>query len=261
LIAVFRGVYRVGHRAPSLEARYLASVRACGDGAVLSGRSAAHLLGLTRGTPPDPEVSCPTERRVKGVNTRRCRRIDARETTLWHGIPVTTPARTLVDLAAVLDEAELARACHEAGVRYRTTPMQIEAVLAPLPNAPGAGRLRRVLRGDAPVTLSKLEQEFLSLLREADLPTPQTNRSAGSHRVDCRWPNSKLTVELDSYRYHHSRHAFEQDRRRDREARARGDEIRRYTYGDVYESPQLMMVELHELLADQRLTGATASPS
>ncbi|HYU60912.1 MAG TPA: hypothetical protein VEK39_09130 [Solirubrobacterales bacterium] len=77
---------------------------------------------------------------------------------------------------------------------------------------------------------------------------PQTNRLVGGRRVDCRWPEQRLTVELDGYRYHRSRHAWEQDRRREREARARGDEFRRYTYGDVFEHPRLMLRELGELL-------------
>ena len=142
----------------------------------------------------------------------------------------------------------LARACHEAGVRYGTTPAQVEAVLARRPNSPGAGKLRRVLRGDVHVTFSKLERRFLELLREAGLRSPQTNRPAGGRRVDCRWPEQRLTVELDGYRYHNSRHAWEQDRRREREARARGDEFRRYTYGDVFEHPRLMLRELRQLL-------------
>jgi len=85
-------------------------------------------------------------------------------------------------------------------------------------------------------------------LREAGLELPETNRRAGGRRVDCRWPDHRLTVELDSYRYHHSRHAWEQDRRREREARARGDEFRRYTYGDVFESPGRMLAKLRDLL-------------
>ena len=102
LIPVYRGVYRVGHRAPGLESDYMAAVRACGQGAVLGDRAAGHLLYLLRGRPPAPEVIAPTERRVKGVTTRRCRRMDPREVTIWRGIPVTTVARTLVDLAALL---------------------------------------------------------------------------------------------------------------------------------------------------------------
>ena len=98
------------------------------------------------------------------------------------------------------------------------------------------------------MTLSKLEREFLARLEEAGLPLPKTNKPAHGRRVDCRWPEHRLTVELDSYRYHRSRHAWEQDRRREREARARGDEFRRYTYGDVTESPGLMLAELRPLL-------------
>ena len=112
----------------------------------------------------------------------------------------------------------------------------------------GAAKLRAVLSGDVQVTLSELERRFLELLREAGLPLPKTNKRAHGRRVDCRWPDRRLTVELDSYRYHRSRHAWEQDRRREREARARGDEFRRYTYGDVLESPRLMLAELRALL-------------
>jgi very-short-patch-repair endonuclease len=252
LIREHRGVYRVGHRAPNVEACYLAAVLACGDGAVLSGRAAGWLLGLLRDSAPLPEVTAPGERRVRGLRTRRSRTMVTTERTVWRGIPVTTVARTLVDLAAELGPGELARACHEAGVRYRTTPAEVDCVLARRPNAPGAGKLRRILRGDARVTLSTLEARFLERLGQAGLPPPETNVRAGGRRVDCRWPEHRLTVELDSYRYHNSRHAWEQDRRREREARARGDEIRRYTYGDVLESPELMLRELRTLLRANR---------
>jgi very-short-patch-repair endonuclease len=121
-------------------------------------------------------------------------------------------------------------------------------VLARRPTSPGAAKLRAVLRGDVHVTLSKLEARFLALLREDGLDLPKTNRPAGARRVDCRWPEHRLTVELDSYRYHHSRHAWEQDRRREREAHARGDDFRRYTHDDVFEHPQPMLAELRALL-------------
>jgi hypothetical protein len=248
LIPEHRGVYRVGHRAPSVEATYLAAVKACGDGAVLCGRAAAYLQGLLRKCdPPAPEVTAPTERRIAGVKTRR-RRLHVREKAALRGIPITTVPRTLVDLAAELDVDELARACHEAGVRYRTTPRHVEAVLARQPNARGSKNLRRVTRGEARVTLSKLERRFLTLLSDAALPLPTTNRPAGGRRVDCRWPDHRLTVELDSYTYHSSRHAWEQDRRRERAAYAREDQYRRYTYGDVFEEPEPMMRELRALL-------------
>jgi hypothetical protein len=247
LIREFPGVYRVGHRAPSPETHYLAAVLACGEHAVLLGRAAGYRFGLLHGPPPQPEVATRWRRAIAGIATRRlC--LDRRDTTVYRGIPTTTVSRTLVDLAVVLSLDELARACHEAGVRFGTTPAQVSAVLARHPNSPGAGRLKRVLEGEVHVTLSKLERRFLSLLREAGLPLPQTNRPAGGRRVDCHWPKYRLTVELDSYTYHRSRHAWEQDRRREREARLRGDEFRRYTWGDVFEHPRLMLRELGALL-------------
>jgi very-short-patch-repair endonuclease len=248
LLRVHRGVYRVGHRAPSVEARYLAAVRACGEQAVLSGRAAAYLLGLLKGSAPPAEVTAPTERCVKGLKTRRSRGLDRKDVTTWRGIPTTTVPRTLVDLAPSIPTDSLARACHEAGVRHRTTPAMVEAVLARRPNTRGATKLRHILRGDVRVTLSRLESKFLERLRTAGLDLPQTNRPAGGRRVDCRWPEHRLTVELDSYRYHNSRHAWDQDRRREREARARGDEFRRYTYGDVFEQPEFLLTELDALL-------------
>ncbi len=253
LLVEYPGVYRLGHQAPSTEATYLAAVRACGEGALLTGAAAAHLLVLVRGAPPPPEVTAPTERRIEGIVTRRARNgIDPRDATRWRRIPVTTVARTLVDLAAVLGEGDLARACHEAGVRYRTTPRHVEAVLARRPRSRGAATLCRIMLGDVHVTLSQLERRFLALLRDGGLALPTTNRPVGGRRVDCRWAEQRLTVELDGYRYHSSRHAWEQDRRREREAYARGDDFRRYTYGDVFEAPRVVLRELRRLLPPSR---------
>jgi very-short-patch-repair endonuclease len=226
-------------------------VLACGRGAVLSGPAAAHLLGLLKGRPPRPEVTTRTERRVPGVVTRRARGAESRDAIAWRGIPITTVATTLVDLAAVLDVDTLARACHEAGVRHGTTPAHVDAVLARRSNTKGAAKLRRILHGDVHVTLSGLERRFLDLMRSAGLALPETNRPAGGRRVDCRWPERRLTVELDSYRYHRSRHAWELDRRREREARRRGDEFRRYTHDDVFEDPHTVLAELRPLLSDR----------
>jgi very-short-patch-repair endonuclease len=163
-------------------------------------------------------------------------------------IPITTVPRTLTDLAADLPRDALARALPEAADRFKTTPAQVDAGLQRRPRCPGAPKLRKILHGDAPIILSALEKRFIDMLQHHGLPLPHTNRRAGAHYVDCRWPAQRLTVELDGYRFHSSRHAWELDRRRDREARTRGDELRRYTWGDVFEQPEPMLAELGTLL-------------
>ena len=248
LIPEHPGVYRVGHRAPSREVRYLAAVKAAGPGALLCGLAAAHLWGLVKGAVPAPSVVTSLNRRVPGLEVRRCRGLTAADGTKRLGIPVTTVPRTLVDIAAVLPIDALARACHEAGVLHRTGPRQVKAVLRRRPKSPGAAKLRLIMSGDEPVTLSKLERGFIALLRKNGLPLPVTNKPAGSKRIDCRWADHHLTVELDSYRFHNSRHSWDQGYRREREAYARGDNFRRYTWTDVFEDPRLMLQELRSLL-------------
>lgn len=248
LIPAHRGVYRVGHTAPSVDAAYLAAVLACGAGSALGGLAAVHHYGILRGPAPPAEVTSPRERRVPGVAVLRVRRLSRADTTTWRGVPIVTLPRALVEIAGRLGAPDLARACHEAGVLYRTTPAQVERALARWFNAPGAAKLRKVVAGDVAVSLSRLEAGFLAVLRDRDLPRPDTNRPAGGRRVDCRWPEAGLTVELDSYAFHNSRHAWERDRRREREAYARGDQFRRYTWADVFEQPAGMHAELEGLL-------------
>ena len=140
LFREYSGVYRLGHRAPNLEAKYYAAVGACGHGAALSGRSAGYLLGLLKGRPPMPEVITATKRRVKGIGTRRAR-LDRRDVIKLRGIPVTSVPRTIVDLAAELDIDGLALVCHEAGVRYRTKPKDVAAVLGRFGKSPPGSRI------------------------------------------------------------------------------------------------------------------------
>jgi hypothetical protein len=248
LIRVFPGVYRVGHAAPSVEATYMAAVLACGDRALLGGRAAAFLLDLIRGSAPDPSVYARTQRQIAGIATRRARAMDPRDITTWKGIPTTTPARTLVDLAASFPPDALARAMHQADVLHRTTPDDVEDALTRKPNAKNAAKLREVIWGDQGRILSKLERAFINLLKANNLPLPTMNRPQNALFVDCRWPEHKLTVELDGYRYHRTRHAWQQDRQRERDAYARGDQFRRYTWADVVEHPEPTLDELRAVL-------------
>ncbi|MEA2349665.1 MAG: hypothetical protein QOG86_606 [Thermoleophilaceae bacterium] len=163
-------------------------------------------------------------------------------------IPVTSVPRTLVDLAAELSLDDLAVAFHEAGHRYGTTPRHIDAVLRDRRSPPGAHNLRLVLGREAHVLLSRLERAFMALLRKHDLPLPQTNVRVGVHRVDLHWPGYGLTIELDSYRFHNSRKAWEADRARERDARASEHEHQRLTWYDVVEDPEPTVRYLRRLL-------------
>ncbi|HKJ37119.1 MAG TPA: type IV toxin-antitoxin system AbiEi family antitoxin domain-containing protein [Solirubrobacterales bacterium] len=245
LLPEFPGVYRLAHRSPNPYAHFLAAVKACGPDAHLAGLSAAWLWELVREV-PRPEVNCPRERRLPGLVVRRCRGTMP-AATVRHRIPVTTVPETLVAVARSLAEADLARVVHEAQVKHGTTPAQVERALGRWPSAPGSGRLRAILRGDTRILLSRLEDLFLSMLRDGGRELPETNRRVANRYVDSRWPG-RLTVELDGYRYHHTRHAWERDRRREREAYARGEQFRRYTYGDVRERPEVILREIDEVL-------------
>jgi hypothetical protein len=243
----YDGIYRVGHRAPNLETSYLAAVLACGEGALLSGRAAAYLYGLIKGDPPKPEVTTPTQHRPKGVICHRTRRVT--DATTYRGIPITTVARTVVDMAPGSTPGELAELFHHAVVRFRVKPHHVEAVLKRRPNAKGAQTLRRVINGDERALLSVLERGFIAVLRKHDLPLPRTNIPEDGHWVDCRWPKHKLTVELDSYEFHATRHAWQQDYQRERKARRRKDEYRRYIWEDVFEDSDPMIADLRQLLS------------
>jgi hypothetical protein len=248
LIREYRGVYRVGHQAPSTAASYMAAVKACGEGAVLGGRAAGYLWGIVKGRPPKPVVLTRTERRIPHLLTRRCKRLDRRDVTEHKGIPVTTVPRTIVDLAGELHIDDLARVCHEAGVKYRTTPRQVGQALQRKPNAPGAAKLHAILGGKTPITLSIVEKRLFDGLKAAGLPLPEVNKRTDGRCLDLRWPKERLTVEVLSYRYHHSTHAWENDHRGQRLARKRRDDWRSFTYRDVMDNLEETIAELRVAL-------------
>ena len=229
---VHRDVYAVGHLAPSVDADYMGAVLASGGGATVSHSPSSHLLQLLKGPPPRPEVSVPTtaHRRRPGIVIHRVRELHERDVMKLRNIPITTAPRTLLDLAPRLSPATLAQACHEAWVRHRMTPDDVEACIARNPHKPGIGKLRTALGAD--VTLSHLEKGFLVLLRTNGLPLPRTNIDRLGDKVDCHWPRLGLTVELLSFRFHATRHAFEKD-----VARRRRSNHVAYTWGDVFERP------------------------
>lgn len=249
LIRIFRGVYRLGHEAPSRLATYMAATKACGAGAGLSGLAGSHLLRLLRDPPDAIEVTCPRERRIPGLVVHRARQTRPRLMEV-RGIPVVTPAWALIDIAGRLDDEALGWACHEAVTRYRNLvrPEVVGALIAERGAVKGSGRLMRMLAGDDPLLLSRLEKAFIRLLRLDGLLLPETNRRQAEGCIDCRWPGLALIVELDSFRFHNSRRAWERDRERDRAARQRGEQLIRYTWRDVVEEPDAVRAEMRALL-------------
>jgi hypothetical protein len=242
LRSVHRGVYAVGHTAPSTRGDYMAAVLACGEGAVLSHCAAAYLLRLVRRAPP-PAVTVPTTADIgrPGVVIHRVATLHRFDASTLDGIPITTVPRVLLDLAPTTAPEQLARLCHEGWIHHGTTPDYLEACIARNRYKPGAKKLRRAMTAD--VTLSALENQFLRLLKNHNLPLPRTNIDHAGDKVDCHWPDHNLTIELLSYRFHSSRQAFETDVAR----RRRSNHIA-YTYGDVYERPTQTAAEVSALL-------------
>lgn len=253
---IHRGVYAVGHRNLSADGRRMAAVLACGPNAVLSHRSAADAWGLRPtarvrfdATTPDRGRRGPPE-----VELHRVRRLDARDVTRLRAIPLTTPARTLVDLAAVLNPTALADAMHEAEILRLLDAAAVRAALDRANGRRGTATLRAALQEPSPgPTRSELERRFKALCRAANLPPAQLNRELqiAGRRIDpdALWPDHRLIVELDGEDVHRTRRAFHADRRRDAALAAEGYVVVRFTWQRVVEEGKDVARELARVLA------------
>jgi predicted transcriptional regulator of viral defense system len=211
LVRVHNGVYAVGHIPPSPHARAMAAVLACGPGAVLSHRSAAALWGMGVRWTTDIDVTTRAKRSRRGIRVHRSRTLTGADVTRHYGIPVTTPARTLLDLAAVLDDTALTRAVNEARLARKGVTTELAALLARSPGR-ATTRLKPILDHDP--TRSTLEDAFLKFVKDHGLPTPEVNQVIAGHEVDILWRHQRLVVELDSRTHHDTDAAFETDRDR-----------------------------------------------
>jgi very-short-patch-repair endonuclease/predicted transcriptional regulator of viral defense system len=232
LVPLYRGVYAVGHRQLTNSGRWLAAVRALGDGAVLSHLQAAALWHLQARHGGWIHVTVPKGGRAKrrGLIVHRTLDLPPEHVTVREGIPVTTPARTLADLAGMLDAAALARALEEA---EKQKLLDVPSLLAACAGRPGAAQIRKLVESELPHTRSDLEAAFRELCDRYGLPRPVTNAQVHGYEVDAYWPKHGLVVELDSWRHHGTRAAFERDRTRDAELLARGISTARFTYHQV----------------------------
>jgi hypothetical protein len=251
LVPVHRGVYAVGHRRHDLRHRWSAAVLACGDRAALSHRSAAHLWDL-RGSRGPIEVARESGGgRRHGILIRQVERLPPEETTIERGIRVTTVERTLLDLAVFLDDLRLGRAVVAAERSGRLRWNELRRLLAGR-SRPGVPRLARVVAEADPQAVearSGVEVDLLALCRGAGLPAPALNVLVEGRLVDYLWSRQRLIVELDSYRYHGDRIAFERDHGATMALEAAGYRVLRVTEEMLTRDPRPFLDLLRRQLA------------
>jgi len=241
---IHRGVYAIGGAALPREGRHLAAVMACGSGAVLSHTSAAVHWGLLTYDAPRPEVTAPASRAgAPGIRLHRSHSLDARDATEHRGIPTTTVAKTLLDVAAHAPMSHLEHALGQALRNELYDQRAIDDVLDRHRGRRGTKALRRATASDPAFTRSELERRFRALCRRAGLPRPLSNVSLADldhrpHEVDFYFPAHRLVVETDGWRDHGTRIAFERDRAKDAALTATGYIVLRFTKRQIADEPE-----------------------
>lgn len=234
-----RGVYAVGHRAPSLERAWMAAVLTCGEDAVLSHWSAARPWGMLpasgqAGHPIDISLPSQSGRKPrKGIRIHRCASLTAQMTIKRREIPVTNSARTIADMQPLASPAEFRRMVRQAEVQGLRTGLE--------------PRRKR--------TRSELEDIFLALCRQYDLPTPKVNVKVAEREVDFVWPDLRFAVETDSYGFHRGQYAFEDDHDRDLALRLSGLDVARLTFRQLTTKPDYCMGIVEKELEEARARG------
>jgi len=215
---LYRGIYAVGHDRLRREGRWLAAVLACGPGAVLSHRDAGVLWDLRQSNSAYIDVTVPSRngrKRQAGIRVHRSGRLRPDEVTVRNGIPVTTVARTLLDLADVLEIQALKRVITEAEYLNRFDMTAINAAVQNNPGRRGA-RLMEAAGARRHRTRSPLEQRFLGLLERHRVEEPESGVWIAGYEADFVWRQAGLVVELDGLDAHRTTAAMKGDRRRDR---------------------------------------------
>jgi very-short-patch-repair endonuclease len=219
----------------------LAAAFAYGPPAVLSHRTAAAHWGMLPTARADVDVTVEAQggrADRRGIDLHIVRRLDPRDITEHDGLPITTPARTIVDLAATRPPRQTERALAQAYVQRLLAPGEVEEALNRATGRPTAV-LRRLIEAQRPstITRSELEEAFLAIVRRVGLPDPEVNEPLHGYEPDFLWREKRLVVETDGYGTHGTRRAFEHDRRRDVELALRGYNVRRFTYDQIIHTP------------------------
>jgi hypothetical protein len=252
---VGRGVYAVGRPPNTLRQRWMAAVLACGKEATLSHRSAGHLWGMLASSPARVEVSVRGNRNPCRPGIRGMRRpgLGAIEVTEVDGIPVTTPFRTLLDLATELRPERLERAVNEADKLDLIDPDTLREELGRRVGERGTPALRRLLDRDSfRLSDSELETRFRPIAIRAGLPPPLSKELVNGFEVDFHWPELGLVVETDGLRYHRTPSAQARDRIRDQAHAAAGLVALRFTHRQVTREPAYVAEILRRSLSARR---------
>jgi predicted transcriptional regulator of viral defense system len=248
-------VFAVGLDPLSMAGRYLAAVMACGSGAVLSHRSAADLWGLRPNSRWLEVTATRGSKAVAGVRVHRTRMLAPQDYTVHDGIPVTSVARTLLDLGAVLRDPDLATAIDRAERSRIFDLAKVTEVLDRAKGRRGARALRQAIAAYEPSTeKSVLERRFRGLLETApEIPTPSFNAAVEgeqtTHEVDAFWPDRQLAIQLDGFEFHRTRRDRERDATSDADLELAGRRVMRLTWDDV-------AVHAERTLRRLRLAGA-----
>jgi very-short-patch-repair endonuclease len=249
LLPSLRCVFIVGHDAPTelvAETEALLSVR---DGATLSHWSAAALWRLWVPAPDVVEVTVGTSNAAvnQGVKVHRSRILQSRDARTRHGLPVVSPARALLDIAPEASYRQLELAFDRGIVDRVLKPADVADVLSRAGGHRGRKRLAAVLArqtGATTMTRSEAEERVLALIRCARLAEPLVNATVAGYEVDFFWPKERFALEVDGFRYHSARGAFERDRRKDNDLRKAGVTAMRTTWWQLDEEPYALVADL-----------------
>ena len=250
-----RGIYLVGHCIAPEGAAEVAALFACGPESVVSHRSAGRLWKLPAfrnwRTPVDVTVPGRDPGRKPGIEIHRARKLRPRDVRRLGGIPLTAPARTLLDVAALLAFDDLVVAFADARQRQLLPDRDVAELLARSRGRRGAKALRRVVElgnGDG-LTRSQAERRLLALVRAAGLHLPKANARVGRFEVDFLWQDQKLIVEVDGYAFHSGERSFERDRERDATLVAGGYVVVRVTWRQLIARQQAVVARIAAALA------------
>lgn len=254
---VHQGVYAVGYEAGTVESRWMAAVLACGPHAALSHLDAAALWNISDLLGSRVHVLTQRNQRCEGLWVHRARRLHPNDLTTHRGIPVTTVARTLVDLTDVLGRERLLRAVREAEFLGLLDHQLLNAAVERARGRRNVRALKTALAAHKPgqIVRGELEHRFLELIGEAGIREPETNATVSTARrtytVDCLWRAEGVAVELDGRAAHIRATAFERDRERDAALSAMGLRPVRFTWQRVTAAGDAVIADLVAMLTNR----------